>query len=654
MIDNINNILIVSLKEDKKTIENNKMSKKNIQKKIRDFFKLIKNHLHMKKELYSIISFLLVVLTLLITSTLIYNILLINKNKDFYTKTQTIKYEQLLQDLKDKKIEGYAKNILYPQYLEFKDIYYSLDQALKVVVYKFSYSNGKERLYIVDSLKLSSLDSKDNKDLGNLLYNIENRKGEVFDLADFTLSQAITTLLIMGGLILILLVGQMVVTEMVSGKNFDKKVLDLDITFDEIIGYEEVKENFKEIISYIKDKSHYDEHQLEVPKGILLTGDPGVGKTMFAKAFANEVNATLFFASGADFAELYVGVGAKRVRNLFRNARMSAPAIIFIDEFDAIGNRETMGNDTERLSVVNQLLTEMDGLNKKEDIFVIATTNYENKIDKALLRPGRIDKKINIPLPDKETRIKIIQKYLGNYIVHENDLKTLGLRTQFYSGSSLKNLVDETKSLHYKKYGQEKTILLNSFAEVQENNLLGLKQKIEVKEEQEKRIAYHEIGHALISYLFISGKKLEKVVIEPRGGALGYTWSIQTEEMFLYSKEDLLNNIKVLLAGQAAEEIFMKSITNGSSDDLFKANTIAKEMIIKYGMGSKYPLYVETNHNTLIQDSFKEEISEILQTEYILTKEILEKNKEKIEKVFLLLIEKKQISGEEFIAMLNS
>lgn len=624
-----------------------------IKKKLKDFYKLLKNHLHMKKELYSIVSFLLIVLGMLIVSTLVYNYHLIEKNKNFYKKDNTIKYEQLLQDLKSKKITGYSKNILYPEYLDFKDIYYSLDKALKIVVYRFNYADGKDKLYIVDSLKLSSLDSKDNKELGNSLYNLENKKGEVFDLADFTVSQAFTTLLIMGGLILVLLVGQMVVTEIVSGKNFDKKVLDLDITFDEIIGYDEVKDNFREIISYIKNKNHYKNNELEVPKGILLTGDPGVGKTMFAKAFANEVNATLFFASGADFAELYVGVGAKRVRNLFRNARMAAPAIIFIDEFDAIGNRETMGNDTERLSVVNQLLTEMDGLNKKEDIFVIATTNYENKIDKALLRPGRIDKKINIPLPDKETRKKIIQKYLGNYSITEEDLETIGLRTQFYSGSSLKNLVDEAKSLHFKENSNEKTISITTFADVQENSLLGLKQNIEVKAEQEKRIAYHEIGHALISYLLINAKKVEKIVIQPRGGALGYTWSIQTEEMFLYSKEDLLNNVKVLLAGQAAEEIFMKSITNGSSDDLFKANNIVKEMLTKYGMGSKYPLYVETHNNMIIQDNFKEEISEVLQKQYIETKEILEKNKEKIEKVFVVLLEKKQITGKEFIEILN-
>lgn len=624
-----------------------------IQKKVKNFVKLIKNHLNNKKELYSIVSFLLVVLSILIASTLGYNYHLINENKNFYKKDNTIKYEKLLQDLKDKKITGYYKNIVYPEYLEFKDIYYSLDKALKVIVYKFNYTDGKSRLYVIDSLKISSLDSKDNKDLGNLLYNLENQKGELLDLADFTISQAFTTLMIMGGLILVLLVGQMVITEIVSGKNFDKKVLDLDVTFEEIIGYEEVKDNFKEIIAYIKNKSHYKNNELEVPKGILLTGDPGVGKTMFAKAFANEVNATLFFASGADFAELYVGVGAKRVRNLFRNARMAAPAIIFIDEFDAVGNRENMGNDTERLSVVNQFLTEMDGLNKKEDIFVIATTNYENKIDKALLRPGRIDKKINIPLPDKDTRKKIIQKYLGNYSINSEDLETLGLRTQFYSGSSLKNLVDEAKSLQFKKNINEKQIDIETFSEVQENNLLGIKQNIEVKAEQEKRIAYHEIGHALISYLLIGQKKVEKIVIQPRGSALGYTWSIQTEEMFLHSKEDLLNNVKVLLAGQAAEEIFMQNITNGSSDDLMKANIIVKEMLTKFGMGEKYPLYVETNSNMVIQENHKEEISEILQQQYIETKKTLEKHKEKIEQVFVFLIEKKQISGNEFIEILT-
>lgn len=625
----------------------------NIKKTIKKFFKIINNHLNMKKELYSIISFVLFILILLISATFFYNYNLIEKNQNFYEKNQIIKYDQLLKDLKAQKIQGYSKNILYPQYLNFKDVYYDLDQALKVVVYKFSYNDGIDKLYIVDSLKVSSLDSKDNKDLGNLLYNIENRKGEIYDLENFTISQAMITLLIMGAFILVFLVGQMFVTEIVSGKNFDKKVLDLDITFNEIIGYDEVKDNFKEITSYIKNKSHFKDNELEVPKGILLTGDPGVGKTMFAKAFANEVNATLFFASGADFAELYVGVGAKRVRNLFRTARMSAPAIIFIDEFDAIGNRETMGNDTERLSVVNQLLTEMDGLNKKEDIFVIATTNYENKIDKALLRPGRIDKRINIPLPDKDTRKKIIQKYLGNYLVSVDDLETIGLRTQFYSGSSLKNLVDEAKSLHFKTNNNDKNIKLNIFSDVQENKLLGLKQNIEVKEEQEKRIAYHEIGHALISYLLISTKKLEKIVIQPRGGALGYTWSIQTEEMFLYSNEDLLNNVKVLLAGQAAEEIFMKNITNGSSDDLFKANSIIKEMITKFGMSKKFPLYVETNSNFIVQDSIKEEISEILQNQYIKTKEILENHKDKIEKIFLILIEKKQMSGKEFIDTLN-
>lgn len=621
-------------------------------KKIKKMIKKIKNHINMKKELYSIVTFLLLVVSLIVSTNLIYNYYLIQQNKDFYKKDKIIKYDQLLKDLKEKKINSYSKNIIYPEYLEFSDIIYNLDQALKVFVYKFTYNDGTSKLYLIDTLKVTSLDSKDNKDLGSLLYNLENKKGIVYDLGDFTISQSITSIMIIGALILVLLVGQTLVTELVSGKNFDKKVLDLDINFDEIIGYDEVKDNFREIIEYVKNKSHYENNNLSVPKGILLTGDPGVGKTMFAKAFANEVNATLFFASGADFAELYVGVGAKRVRNLFRNARISTPAIIFIDEFDAIGNRETMGNDTERLSVVNQLLTEMDGLGKKEDIFVIATTNYENKIDKALLRPGRIDKKIHIPLPDKETRIKIIKKYLGQFEIKEEELNTLGLRTQYYSGSSLKNLVDEAKTLHFKKNNHNKFISLDTFSNVQENNLLGIKQNIEVKHEQEKRIAYHEIGHALISHLLIKNKKVEKVVIQPRGSALGYTWSIPTEEMFLYSKEDLLNNIKMLLAGQAAEEIFLGVTTNGSSDDLFRANSIAKEMILKFGMSINFPLYVETEKQ-IIPDNIKEEISNILLEEYKKTKEILLENKDNIEIIFNILIEKKEISGDELIKLLK-
>lgn len=607
----------------------------------------------MKKELYTIVTFLFLIVSLIVVSNLVYNYSLVKQNKDFYKQDETIKYDTLIKDLKEKKINSYSKNIIYPEYLEFKDIIYNLDQALKVFVYKFNYNDGKSKLYVIDTLKVTSLDSKDNKELGSLLYNLENKKGIVYDLGDFTISQSITTVLILGALILVLLVGQTLVTELVSGKSFDKKTLDLDINFDEIIGYDEVKDSFKEIADYIKNKSHYDNNNLSIPRGILLTGDPGVGKTMFAKAFANEVNATLFFASGADFAELYVGVGAKRVRNLFRNARIASPAIIFIDEFDAIGNRETMGNDTERLSVVNQLLTEMDGLGKKEDIFVIATTNYENKIDKALLRPGRIDKKIHIPLPEKETRIKIIEKYLGQFKMEREDLDILGLRTQYYSGSSLKNLVDEAKNLHFKKNNNEKIITLDIFSEVQENSLLGIKQNIEVKSEQEKRIAYHEIGHALISHLLIKNKKVEKVVIQPRGNALGYTWSIPIEEMFLYSKEDLLNNIKMLLAGQVAEEIFMGVTTNGSSDDLLRANSIAKEMILKFGMSNQFPLYVETEKH-IIPDNIKAEISTILMEEYKKTKEILLLNRNNIENIFKILIEKKEISGDELIKILKN
>lgn len=609
--------------------------------------KKIMNHILLRRDIYILVGVIMASLTCFATVVMYYNNTIVNQNKEFYKNEKIIKYEDLVKDLKEKNIAKYSKNIIYPSYLSFNDIWYDATTIDRILTYKFYYKDGKTSIYQIDSLKTGSLDIKENKEVGTSLFNLAVQKGVHYEMFPFTLQSLLSTVFTLGSLVFILILAQYLIGEVLSGKNFSKKVMDVDVGFDDIIGYNEVKDQFKEIANYLKHKNHYRDNDLVVPKGILLTGDPGVGKTMFAKAFASEVKASLFFASGADFAEMYVGVGPKRVRSLFRSARISAPAIIFIDEFDAIGNRNTMGNDSERLSVINQLLTEMDGMNKKADIFVIATTNYQDKIDSALLRPGRIDKIIHIPTPDKETRKGILEKYLGEYTVNEDLKELIAVRTQSYSGATIKNLVDEVKSLVVKRKGvNNKEITLSEFAEVQENSLLGFKQKIEFKHEQEKRIAYHELGHALLSTVLIPSQTVEKIAIEPRGRALGFTMMTPIEETHLYTKQELLNHVCVLLAGRAAEEIFIGDVTNGAADDLQKANKIVDDLLLKFGMSDDYPLFVDINSNNPVKNNdSKEERVKLLKEQYDQTKDIILLFKHDLDKLALELIEEKKIDG---------
>jgi len=623
------------------------MKKASWKARLKALKKEVHNHIMLRKEIYWIVFILSITLFVVALCVMTYNHSIVRQNKAFYQNQTLLKYDQMVKDLKSGSIVAYSKNIIYPKYLEFSDIWYNATNEESIATYLFTYKDGKTAIYQIDTLKAGSLDSKENKEIGNSLYKLSVNKGENIELLPFAIQSFFSTILTLGTFIVIIVMAQFLMSEMVSGKNFSKKVLDLNISFKDIIGYAGVKEQFAEIADYLKNKKHYKDNDLVVPMGILLTGDPGVGKTMFAKAFANEVNATLFFASGADFAELYVGVGAKRVRSLFRSARISSPAIIFIDEFDAIGSRNNMGNDSERLSVINQLLTEMDGFNKRGDIFVIATTNYQDKIDPALLRPGRIDKIIHIPTPDKDTRKGIIEKYLGDFVVSDDIKETLAIRTQSYSGASIKSLVDGAKSLVAKKKGiEEKVITLDEFSEVQENSLLGLKQKVTFKKEQEKRIAYHELGHAIISTVLIPEQSVDKITIEPRGKALGFTMMTPLEEIFLYTKEELLNHVCVLLAGRAAEDIFIGDITNGAADDLQKANHLINDLLLKFGMSTENPLLVEIEaHNHNNHDS-RGERAKILVEQYHKTKSIIEFYKDDLHVLAIQLMDHKTLNGD--------
>lgn len=621
---------------------------------LKSLHKKIKQHIKLKREIYIAVSALLIFLAIIVISINLINFNILKQNRSFYEGVNNLTYNQLQNDLSANKIKSYSTNIVYSKYLEYSDIFYDTKKVLNLIVYRFDYKDGTYSYYVLDKLKSDSLSKKEGSEQNKELYNLENKKGQIITLIDFGFVDVITMFGTGAFFIVILIGAQLLVGEIIGGKNFAAKAIDVDISFNDIVGYEDVKEQFKEISKYLKNKSKFEDNDLTVPRGILLTGEPGVGKTMFAKAFANEVNASLFFASGSDFAEMYVGVGAKRIRSLFRIANMSAPSIIFIDEFDAIGSREGMFKDSERTSVINQLLTEMDGLGKRNDVFLIATTNYENKIDSALLRPGRIDKKINIPNPDKNTRKSILKKYLGQFIVDDKTLDSLSIRTQGYSGATLKNLVDETKSNVAKKNGfQNKNITLEDFSYSQETLLLGLKKTLDFNQEQEKRIAYHELGHAIASLILNPSHVVEKITIEPRGNALGFTMITPTEEKFLYTKQELLNQVCILLAGRVSEEIFLGNITNGAKDDLIRANKIVNDMIESFGMGDKQPLLVNITLKDNGDDHTKEERAFILSFQYDITKKLLLKYEIEIKQLASILMTEKHITGEDILKIIH-
>lgn len=565
----------------------------------------------------------------------------------FYADGVDIGYGKLVDDLKAGKIRSYTENVVFEKGTTLTDVFDSSARAKRVIAYKFSYAKGRPRIYVASGIRQHSLDFKSDSEIGRLFFSLKMGTGlDVDSYVLFEMRDVVSSLLSGLLLIAIILGAQLLVTELLSGKDFSKKDMDIDLGFDDIVGYEDVKEQFRDVASYLRNRGHFKKNGLEAPRGILLTGDPGVGKTMFAKAFANEVKASLYFASGSDFAEMYVGVGAKRVRSLFESARLAAPSVVFIDEFDAIGNRSDMGMDSERTSVINQLLTELDGLNKRGEVFFIATTNHHEKIDKALLRPGRIDRIINVPLPDAETRKGIIRLNLGGYDLDESDLESLAVRTASYSGASIKSLMDNAKMTLAKTKGHEaKKITMAELSQAQESVLLGIRQSTVLKEENLRRVAYHELGHALTALVALHGHTVETVAVEPRGKALGFTMTLPMEEKPLHTKDELLAHICVLLGGRAAEEEFMGEVTNGAADDLQKANMIADNMATKFGMSDQYPLAVDFGKDDM-KDG-RSERSEILAEQYSRAKKILTERRVLMDSLAERLMSGKRLSGFE-------
>ena len=442
------------------------------------------------------------------------------------------------------------------------------------------------------------------------------------------------------------------------------------ISFSDVAGEDEAKAALAEIVDFLHNPSKYTSIGAKLPKGVLLVGPPGTGKTLLAKAVAGEANVPFFSISGSEFVEMFVGMGAARVRDLFKQAQEKAPCIVFIDEIDAIGKKRDngpMGGNDEREQTLNQLLTEMDGFDGGKGVVILAATNRPESLDKALLRPGRFDRRVPVELPDLQGREAILKVHARNVkISSQVDWRSIALSTSGTSGAELANIVNEAALLAVKDNRQQ--VEQRDLEEAIETVLAGYQRKGAVISPEEKKIvSYHEIGHALVAARQKASAPVRKITIIPRtSGALGYTMQVDEDEHFLMTKEELLNKITTLTAGRAAEELIFNKVTTGASNDIEQATKIARTMITRYGMSENFDmtaLEIATNQyltgdSTLVCSGdtaarIDSEVVEVIRTAHQKAMEILKANEEKLHELAGYLLEKETITGEEFMSILN-
>ncbi len=442
------------------------------------------------------------------------------------------------------------------------------------------------------------------------------------------------------------------------------------ISFSDVAGEDEAKAALAEIVDFLHNPTKYTSIGAKLPKGVLLVGPPGTGKTLLAKAVAGEAHVPFFSISGSEFVEMFVGMGAARVRDLFKQAQEKAPCIVFIDEIDAIGKKRdngAMGGNDEREQTLNQLLTEMDGFDGGKGVVILAATNRPESLDKALLRPGRFDRRVPVELPDLQGREAILKVHARNVkISSQVDWRSIALSTSGTSGAELANIVNEAALLAVKDNRQQ--VEQRDLEEAIETVLAGYQRKGAVISPDEKKIvSYHEIGHALVAARQKASAPVRKITIIPRtSGALGYTMQVDEDEHFLMTKEELLNKITTLTAGRAAEELIFNKVTTGASNDIEQATKIARTMITRYGMSENFDmtaLEIATNQyltgdSTLVCSGdtaarIDSEVVEVIRTAHQKAMEILKANEEKLHELAGYLLEKETITGEEFMSILN-
>ena len=425
-----------------------------------------------------------------------------------------------------------------------------------------------------------------------------------------------------------------------------------DVTFRDVAGLEEIKEELQETIDFINNAYKYKKMGAKIPKGILFHGPPGTGKTLLAKAVAGETNSTFLYASGSEFVEKYVGVGAKRVRTLFEKAKKDAPSIIFIDEIDAIGTKRNSESNNEKDQTLNQLLVELDGFNTNETVIVICATNRMDLLDEALLRPGRFDRHIYVGNPNVTAREKILEVHTNNKPIDKTiNIKDIAKKTTGLSGAQLANIANEAAIIAVRK--NKNVISLSEFDAAIERVLAGLEVKNPNVLLKEKNIvAIHEAGHALVSRV-LNVDLIQKISIVPRGQALGYVMKFPDEERYLLTEKELYYRIAGLLAGRAAEEYKFKEITTGAKDDLNKATDIAREMVCSYGMSSLGTLALDEVYIRYNYDSIRQEIKIISDKAYNEALSIIDENSEILYQIAATLMEKETIDKDELEKIYN-
>ena len=443
------------------------------------------------------------------------------------------------------------------------------------------------------------------------------------------------------------------------------------IKFDDVAGEDEAKENLTEVVNYLHDPSKYQEIGASMPKGILLVGPPGTGKTMLAKAVAGEANVPFFSMSGSEFVEMFVGMGASKVRDLFKQAKEKAPCIVFIDEIDAIGQKRSggqYGGNDEREQTLNQLLTEMDGFEGNNGVIILAATNRPESLDPALTRPGRFDRRVPVELPDLKGREAILQVHAKKIKVAEDvDFNKIARMASGASGAELANIVNEA-ALRAVRDGRR----FATQADLEESIevvIAGYQKKNAIMTDEEKKIvSYHEIGHALVAAMQTHSAPVQKITIVPRtSGALGYTMQVEEGNHYLMSKAEMENKIATLTGGRAAEEVVFHSVTTGASNDIEQATKLARAMITRYGMSDDFDMVaLETVNNQYLggdaslacsaetQTKIDQRVVELVKKQHEKAVNILTENRAKLDELAQYLYEKETITGEEFMHILNA
>ena len=443
------------------------------------------------------------------------------------------------------------------------------------------------------------------------------------------------------------------------------------IKFDDVAGEDEAKENLTEVVNYLHDPSKYQEIGASMPKGILLVGPPGTGKTMLAKAVAGEANVPFFSMSGSEFVEMFVGMGASKVRDLFKQAKEKAPCIVFIDEIDAIGQKRSggqYGGNDEREQTLNQLLTEMDGFEGNNGVIILAATNRPESLDPALTRPGRFDRRVPVELPDLKGREAILQVHAKKIKVAEDvDFNKIARMASGASGAELANIVNEA-ALRAVRDGRR----FATQADLEESIevvIAGYQKKNAIMTDEEKKIvSYHEIGHALVAAKQTNSAPVQKITIVPRtSGALGYTMQVEEGNHYLMSKTEMENKIATLTGGRAAEEVVFHSVTTGASNDIEQATKLARAMITRYGMSDDFDMVaLETVNNQYLggdaslacsaetQTKIDQRVVELVKKQHEKAIQILTENRAKLDELAQYLYEKETITGEEFMNILNA